>query len=76
MDSGSADGAPLSGPHSPVWWQMGAYIQGDTTTFYLKRQAGGAEGSRCLTGLSKQKSLIDFIHTLAIFYLNLEVLLP
>lgn len=73
-DSGSADGAPLSGPHSRVWWQIGSYIQCDTNHI-LPQMTSSAEGSHCLTDPSKQKFL-DWLctHTLY-FYLYLELLL-
>lgn len=74
-DSGSVDGAPLSGPHSRVWWQIGAYIQSDTNNI-LPQTTGSADGSHCLTGFSEQK-FTDWLctHTFY-FYLYLGLLLP
>lgn len=56
-DSGSADGAPLSGPHSRVCWQIGAYIQSDANNI-LPQMTGSPESSHFLAGLSKQKFII------------------
>lgn len=77
MDSGSADGAPLSGPHSRVWWQIGAYIHSDDANNILPQTTGSSEGSHWITSVGRSKEkFIDWLctHTLH-FYLYLGLLL-